>query len=358
MAAVTRSRGSGMLIALVVFVLLTFISVGGAVYFAMKANTAVKRLKDNQQAFKESVVSYYREQGWNLPTAQDPGLFDVQYGSNTYGAVATRLQDATTFQEMSSLTGWKSPDAVADLLKDSALAQDREASFETVSGLLDAYETSYEDLNSRVAQLNTRVERLNTQLQNKDQALNEAQATKREELKEASQKYQQKLKDRKENYQQLLQEYQTQREQTRKWRQKYEQTLEAKKKQVAKLNKDLADWRQMYRRLRRAGEEEQLRPAGKVLAVKPDYSFVVVAGGKGEGRERDQKLVVYAETLAGQRERKATVVVTEVYDHTASASVISQKEGTELEEGDLVTTVSSWEEFEGEPQKKQAAASQ
>ena len=358
MAAVTRSRGSGMLIALVVFVLLTFISVGGAVYFAMKANTAVNRLKENQQAFKESVVSYYREQGWNVPTAQDPGLFDVQYGSNTYGAVATRLQDASTFRKLSSLTGWQSPESVSSVLEDSALAQDREASFETVSGLLDAYEESYEDLNSRVSQLNTRVDRLNTQLENKDQALNEAQAEKREELKKASQNYQDKLKQRKNKYQELQQEYETQREQTQKWRQKYEQTVEAKKEKVTQLKNDLADWRQMYRRLRRAGEEEELRPAGKVLAVKPDYSFVVVAGGTNEGRERDQKLVVYTETLAGQRERKATVVVTEVYDHTASASVISQKKGTELEEGDMVTTVSSWEEFEGEAQQKQAAASQ
>lgn len=358
MAAVRRSRGSGTLIALVVFVLLTFISIGAAVYYAMKASTAVSQLKENQQAFEEAVVSYYRDQGWEVPTAQDPGVYDVRYDSSTYGAVATRLQDAATFQQMASVTGWESPDAVQDLLQNSPLAQDREASFETISGLLQAYGQSYEDLNSRVAQLNQQIKSLKSQLDKKDQALNEALAQKRQQLNKASDTYQQKMKERRQKYQALLEAYQKQRDQTEKWRQQYKQTVQQNKKQVSQLEKDLEDWRQMYRRLRMKGEKEQLRPGGKVLAVKPDYGFLVVAGGRKQGRKRDQKLVVYQETLAGQRERKATVVVTNVYDHTASASVISRQGNVELEEGDLVATLSSWEEFEEQEQGQQTASAQ
>jgi len=355
MAAVRRSRGSGTLIALVVFVLLTFISTGGAVYFAMKANTAVNQLNENQQAFEDSVASFYRDQGWQVPTAQDPGVFDVRYDSDTYGAVQTRLQDAATFLQMAEVTGWESPDAVQDLLNESPLAQDREASFESISGLLQAYEQSYEDLNTRVAQLNQQIKSLRAQLDNKDQALNEAQATKREQLTEASQKYQQQLEQRRQKYQALLAAYQQQRQQTQKWRDQYKTTAQEKEQQTTQLQKDLQEWRQMYRRLRMEGEKEELRPVGKVLAVKSSYGFVVVAGGSDEGRKRDQKLVIYTEDVAGERVRKATVAVTEVYNHTASASVISQVEGAELQEGDLVTDLSTWEQFEEEKQQTASA---
>ena len=357
MVAIRRSRSSGTVIALVIFVILTFLSAGAAIWYAMSEESATQRLKENQTAFNDSVGQKFRDQGWNLPKAQEPGILDVQYDSTSYGAVATKLEEAATFEKMGNVTGWKSPSAVQDLLKQSPLAQDRETTYDSASGLLNAYENEYQGLKQQVATLNQKVASLQQQLQTKEQTLNDVQSELRDKLNTVTQEYQQKMKKRNQEFQALSDAHEAQRQETQKWRQQYEQAVDKREQRVAELQKDVKEWQNMYTRLRDKRTEEKLQPTGEVLAVKDSYDFIVVGGGEDIGRKRDQRLVIYSESVTGERTRKGSAVVTDVYDHTASASILMRElEEAEISQGDFVVTEASWEKFQNKESGEQVTS--
>ena len=342
-----RSRGSGTVIALVIFVVLTFIAAGAAVWFYQQASAARIAMNQNQEAFKKQIVQYFSQQDWDMATATEPGVLNVQYDSSSYSAVRAQLQKAATFEKLSTVTGWKSPSAAKAVLADADLSEDLNAQYETVSGLLAAYEQAYNDKKQTNADLARKVKSLNEQLNQKTKALANAEESLNAKLNDAISEYDQNVDEWAEKHKKLAQTHQEQTEKTEQWRQRYRQAKDEAEQKMENLQTELAQWKETVQKLRAGEQPEKMTAQGEVLELDRQYKIAMVGGGEDLNRKRDERLVVYKETAAGKRIKKGEVVVTKVHPHTAATTVVSEVEDAMISEGDSCVTLDTWKHFEG-----------
>ena len=348
-----RSRGSGTVIALVIFVVLTFIAAGAAVWFYQQASAAKIAMKENQDAFEQQIAQYFSQQNWDMPTEAEPGVLQVDYGSSAYSAVQAQLQKAATFEELSAVTGWKSPSAAQQVIAQAALTKDLGTEYQTISGLLSGYEQEYTDLRQANADLRNQMNSLQQQLAQKTKALTDTETNLRDQLNQATSDYQQNLDEWAQKHKNLAQTHQEQTEQTEQWRERYRQARDEAEQKMEDLQTELAQWKETVQKLRAGEGPEKMAAQGQVLELDRQYKIVMVGGGEDLGRKRDERLVIYKETAAGERIKKGEIIVTKVHPHTAAGTIVSEADDAMISEGDSCVTVDIWKRFQG----NQAASS-
>jgi len=342
-----RSRGSGTVIALVIFVVLTFISAGAAVWFYQQASAAKIAVNKNQDAFDAQVAQYFSQQNWDMPKEAEPGVLNVRYGSSSFSAVQAQLQKAATFEELRDVVGWESPSAAKQVLASAALTRDLGTEYQTISGLLTGYEQEYGDLRQANADLRGKMDSLQQQLAQKTKALTDTETNLRDELNKATSDYGKNLDEWAQKHKDLAQTHQEQTEQTEQWRERYRQAKDEAEQKMQDLQGELAQWKETVRKLRGGEQPEKMAAQGQVLELDRQYQIIMVGGGDDLERERDQRLVIYMETAAGERIKKGEVIVTKVHPHTAAATIVIEGEDAKISEGDSCVTIETWKRFMG-----------
>jgi len=345
MVAVRRSSGSGTLVALVIFIVLTLVAGGAAIWLAQQASAAKKALEDNQAAFQERVAAYFTEHNWELATEEDRGPYGIQYGPSSYDSVKSYLEKATTYEQMTQVLGWDSVEGIKEAIRTSALQQEEETKFVTLNALLGAYEDSLLAQRRLAEQLQDDLDSLRSQIADKDRAFSQMQKKLQDQNAADARKYAQDLADWKEKYDKVVAAHTEQRKQTQEWKEKYEAAVADAAGKIAELQKEVQVWKQLLEAYR-AGEEkpETLVAEGKVLDVEREYNIVVIEGGQDVQRQPNERLVVYSESPSGTRLKKGEIVVTKVHDLTASASVV--KEVHRIDSGDLFVNLETWNQFQ------------
>jgi len=342
-----RSRGSGTVIALVIFVVLTFIAGGAAVWFYQQASAAKIAMQENQDSFEKQIAQYFSQQNWDMPKAAEPGVLNVRYDSSSYSAVRSQLQKAATFEELAAVTGWKSPSAAQQVVAQAAITEDLGTEYQTISGLLSGYEQEYGDLTQTNADLRGKMDSLQQQLAQKTEALTQTESDLRDQLNKATSDYEQNLEEWADKHQNLAKTHQEQTEKTEQLRERYRQAQEQAEQKMNQLQDELAQWKETVQELRAGEQPEKMTAQGQVLELDRQYKIAMVGGGEDLGRKRDQRLIVYKETAAGERIKKGEVVVTKVHPHTAAATIVSQAEDARISEGDSIVSLDTWKHFMG-----------
>jgi len=341
MVAMRRERGSGTVVALVIFVVLTFVAGGAAVWLAQQASAAKMALKENQDAFRGAVAAYFEEQG--APLEEETGPYDIRFGPKAYGGVRSYLDRATSYEEVVKLVGWSSPDAVEEALRISPIQKGLGAAYQTVSGLLGAYEQSFADQKDAIEKLRASVDSLQDQLKEKTETIAETESNLRGEINKVAREFNSKLDEWHQKNQRLVETYEAQRKETAQCQQKYDKDIAEANAKIAKLQEKVEELKKLQ--ALRFGEQKprKLVAEGKILQVERAYKLVIVEGGEDVQRKTDQTLVVYSQSPTGKRTKKGQVIVTDVHKYTASATVIEENE--QIAEGDLFVSTKVWDEF-------------
>ncbi len=350
MAAARRSSDSGVVVALVVFVILAFAGVGCGIWFYQQAALARQAIAANQEAVKSNIGAVFTQNNWDLPTQTTTDL-GVSYNPQTFEKVAQKLKLAARYEkDVLPTLGWKSLGGIEDALAASPLQKkleaEGEATFEQVSGLLEAYERRYESLTEQVAELTDKTEDLSANLQEAQQDLVAAQEEFGQKLNQQSEDFKNQLANLREDYEQLLADYENQQEKTVAVQQKLQNAIDQRKEQVARLERELKRWENRYwEEVRGPQREDQLEPTGKVVRVDPENDFVFVEGGQDVGFRENEVYVVFGRTPDGQERKKGVITIAEVGDTVSRATVTSEKEF--IVKGDYFVSFELWDKFHG-----------
>ena len=345
MVAVRRTPGSGTVVGLVVFVVLTILAAGLAIWQTQQASAAKKALRENQADFQERVADYFVERNWELATEDVRGPYGIQYGPSSYDSVKSYLEQAATYERMTQLLGWQTVEGVEEAMRVSPLQKEQEVGFVTLGALLGEYERKFQGQTIRIDQLQGDLKSAQNQVVQKDKAFTDMQGNLRDQITADGRKYAADLSDWKEKYDKVLAAHTEQRTQTEDWKRKYEEAVAGADQKIADLEKAAED---LNKRLDVAvrGEEkpETLVAEGKVIEVEWQYNLVIIEGGEDVQRAPNEKLVVYSESPSGERLRKGMIIVTKVHARTASASVV--KEYERIDDGDAFVNLELWNKFQ------------
>lgn len=340
------------MVAMVVFVVLTFVSAGAAVWLYQKSEMSAQALRDNQAAFEENVATFFQERKWDLPREEGAGVLGVRYSASTYGAVRGRLGEAVSYEEIAPLLGWQSAEGIRTSLGGSAAQSglDRTTA-ETVRALLTSYEQAYKASMERIQELESQRDAAKKQLEERSNQLAEVRRDMMSKIAAITEEHARKLKQWVDNYNESLNIQRQEREALQEWKRDREKELSAVKANMASVQKQVSALKEKQEKLR-AGKKKEVfvfKPEGKVLAVKRDFNLVVLQGGRNVGRKTGETFVVFEEELSGARKEKAKVKVTDVEEHTVSTAVIS--ETGRVRKGDLFASVGAWQKYLKAPGK-------
>jgi len=349
MAAVRRSSGSGVIVALVVFVVLTFVGIGCAIWFLQQFKMARQAIATNQSAFEEVVGSVFVDKGWQL-TKTTPTEQGFTFNQESYSDVAAKLAEAAEYeQEVLPLLGWQSLDGIKSAMAESpaqTAAEERgEPTYHELRLLLSYYEESYTRLNREVADLRSRNDDLSKRLEETKESLVQTEQRLQGRLSEATQKFESDLNQLRSDYNDLVTRHNRQREEATDWRGKYQEEVNARKTQVTSLQDRIATLQKRVEDLL-AGPEglDRLRAQGQVIEVRSDYDFVLIEGGRDRGIEENDRFIVYSVMPDGRGRKKGELLVGQVYEHTALATIAREDEYIVV--GDPFVSLQRWDWFE------------
>jgi len=144
MAAVKRRSGGGIVVALVFFVVLAFVGIGGSIWFYQQATLAQNAIKKNEQYFKDNIEKIATEAEWTFKVGERTQL-GVTINNDTFLDVASKLEVAMAFEKQweSLLGGTNKPtlesfqNAIANAAVEVPAGQDN------VISLLGIFQSSY-----------------------------------------------------------------------------------------------------------------------------------------------------------------------------------------------------------------------
>ncbi|MFO8007989.1 MAG: hypothetical protein R6V05_09650 [Candidatus Brocadiia bacterium] len=352
MAAVRRSSQSGVVVALVVFVILAFAGVGCGIWFYQQLQIAKQAIAQSQSALDESVHAVFRDSNWELPT-QSPDQLGIRYTQETFQRVAQQLRVAAAFQnEIAPTLGWTNLQNIQDEMESSPLQQELQAEgqagFDQLSGLFDAYERRYEALSTEVSNLSSQNEDLSGRLAQAKQDLVETEKNLGEKVNQEIQDFRDQMAELRADYEDLLASYNQQQETAQEWQQKFQEQVNDRKAQVAQLQDQVGQWENRYwEAVQGPGEAEELPARGEVISVDSDNDFVFIEGGSQHGFHENEVYVVFSRTPDGQNVRKGEVVVGDVYENVSRAIIRDTVQGEYILQGDEFTSLELWDKFEG-----------
>ncbi len=351
MAAVRRGSESGVVIALVIFVVLAIVGIGFAVWSYSQLRMAQNEIEQNQQLFANNVGAAFNEAGWQLST-QTPTELGFKYGQQSYEDVAQKLEQAAECEkELMPTLGWQSLEGLRTDLSDSPAQAAAEAAglspYGDLRGLLQYYEETYADLKQQVASLNSENAALENQVSSLKQSLTETEREWGDKLAEATEDFQNKIAQLRQDYEDIVGKYNEQRQQTADWRQKHGQEVAEHERDVNELQRRLTHLQERYDEVVRGPQpEEKMAAESKVLVMNAEDQFVVLEGGADEDRKPETTYVIYRLTPDGQQRKKGTVEVAEVYEHSSLAVVTDETETILV--GDPAVTKARWDRFHGQ----------
>jgi len=344
MVAARRRTGSGIVVALVVFIVLSFLAIGASLWLLQQTQLMKRAIESNQAAFADSVGKLFAAQkGWSLPSKAG-AEYALRYDADAFAAAAGKLAEAVNYEQMLALLGWESPEGVQGALEASPAQTEMPEKYRTLQGLLTYYENRYGELKKRVADLETEVATKRGQLVEQEREFKKANEDLRQRLNAAVAQYAKDLREARTQFDNMKKMYDDSRGELKQADEKFDLAQAEAKTEMAKLRKEADGWKELYEKSK-AGEPavKKMVAAGKVLIVEVSQSLVSLEGGEDVGRERNAELVIYSETPAGARTKKAEVTVTKVMKNTAQALIVEQ---TELPlAGDLFVSKDLWDQF-------------
>ncbi len=350
MAAVRRSSGSGVIVALVVFVVLTFVGIGCAIWFLQQFKMARQAIKTDQTAFEDTIGSAFVANGWELnqisPTQQG-----FKFTQESYNGVAAKLAMAAEYEkQVQPLLGWQSLDSLKSALAESPAQKEAEQrgepTYHELRLLLGFYEESYTRLNQEVADLRTRNDDLSKRLEETKQSLVQTEQRLQGQLTQATQKFEQDLNQLRSDYTDLMTRHDRQRQEATDWTGKYQEEVNARKSEVTSLQDQVAALQKRIDDLL-AGPAgtDRLEAEGKVIEVRSDYDFVLIEGGQDRGVVANDRFVVYSVMPDGKGRKKGELLVGQVYEHTSLATIAQEDEY--IVAGDSFVSLRRWDWFQG-----------
>jgi hypothetical protein len=127
--------------------------------------------------------------------------------------------------------------------------------------------------------------------------------------------------------------------------QKHQAEIDGRKADVARLQDEVVRWKQLYEQeIAPPKEGEQLVPAGEIIAVRPEFHYVTIQGGRNQEVKVQDKLVVFNLTPDGHERRKGVIEVDEVHENTSLASIA--EESDLIVEGDYFVPLATWDYFQ------------
>jgi hypothetical protein len=318
-----------------------------AIWFYQQSQRAKEAILADQQAFKQTVVQHFTNAGWDLST-QSPSDLGFEYVRETYSDVVQKLAEATEYeQEVQPLLGWESLGGMRDAVAASPVQQEGESSYATVRGLLARYEHLYASLSQRVEELRQGNEQLTQQVAATRAELVESDRRHGEQMSAAARDFERNVAELRDANEDLNSRLAQKREEVEAWSRKHQQAVSEHRREAVDLREEAARWRTLYdEEIAGPGERERLVAEGEVLEVYPEYDFVMIQGGRDRNVKENDRFVVYAMTPDGLGKRKGVVLVGQVHEHSALATIA--EEDTYILEGDYFVSVQRWEQFHEE----------
>ncbi len=350
MAAVRRSSDSGLIVALVIFVVLMFAGLGCAIWFYQQRSLTRQALVANQGHFETTIAQEFRNSGWPALTSDAGSELGVTYGAAAFGEVQLKLQDAAEYEELKEdVLGWESMDSVLAAIAESPLQKAStdagRAGYGQLRLLLDDYEDTYTDLLSREARLTADNAALQAQLVDAQQTI----VTTRRDLEarnnQAGQKFNQDVAKLRADFNDMSTRHDRQRQEAVAWQQKHEQEVQARRGEAAKLLQEVALWRKRYEdAVRPPGEGRRLVAAGEIIKILNEEEMVIIQGGQDVDVRENQRFVVYEETPDGGGRKKGMLLVAQVNGTTSVASIAEEVDY--ILEGDYFISLATWTDFQ------------
>ncbi|MCD6415460.1 MAG: hypothetical protein J7M08_02030 [Planctomycetes bacterium] len=359
MNAVKSGSQTGIVVALVVFVVLAFTGIGCGIWFYQQLSLTQQALATNQDDFKSAVISVFNENNWEVPSTEESEL-GVLYTRESYQAVADKVKEAAVLEnEVMPTLGWEGLAGLKDSIENSPAQQEMKSqgkeTFKTLSGLLAFYEERYGTLTKLTDDLHAQNMALTNMLKNTKHNLVATEKRLGEEYRDKAQRFKDQITSLRKEYEALVTQDEEAQQTARTWQQKYQQEVDNRKKLVADLEDELALWKQKYWKVVQGpAEEERLQPAGKVISVEPENKFVFIEGGKDKNIHPDELYVVFGRTPGGEDRLKGTICIAQVYDKVSRAVVREEKEYILVD--DFFTPQSLWEKFYGEKEAEPEVA--
>ena len=336
-----------MVMALVILIVLAFVTVGASIWLYWQLSAATSAIKENQADFDKIVGDMFVTHDWDLPS--DPAAqYGLQYRQETYRAVVAQLEKAADHYELMPFLGWESIEAVkAKLTRDGSPVQSEiDEPYGTLEGLLGKYESEYVTLTKEIAGLRDELEDTNRLVREKTAAADAERERLKGEYVEASARHAKAMEESTRQFEGMQDLYNKVRAETVALQKKLQDAAMNWEAERRKLLAEAVKWETLYIETRSPEERaEIMRAAGKVLQVDASRAFVMLEGGKDMDREKNASMVVYSESLTGQRNRKGRLLITNVFDITSLATIIRQEE--RLLAGDLYVTQAVWDKFVG-----------
>ena len=348
MAAVRRSSDSGVIVALVIFLILAVVCLAGAIWSYQQFSQAQAAIADGQGKFSATVEQAFKDSGWALSTTNR--AFGVRYGQEAYEEVAQKVRLAAEYENAAKgVLGWDSVEGMQASLADAAIqkqaAAEGTAAYSTISALLSGYDDAYQNLTRRVAELSRERDALSTQLQDANAKSVAEQRRLGSNYTAKISEFQQTLDGLRAANQDLEKRVAQHRQEAVAWQQKYQDEVDARRTGETELQAQAAAWRQKYEdAVAPPGKGKRLKPDGEVLEVNSQYAFAVIEGGEDRGYSQDEKFVVFKTLPDGQNVRKGTVLIGQVKSHTSVVTVLDERGGY-IVVGDSVVSLERWKQF-------------
>jgi len=349
MAAVRRSSDSGIVVALVIFIILTVVGLGGAIWSYQQLRVAQETIIATQNGFHDVIHTAFEQNGWELQT-QTPAQLGVRYTRQSYEDVAAKLSAAAEYEKVvKPMLGWESLESAETARKGFTVQQEAaqrgDAMYATLRLLLERYDDSYRDLTRRVADLTASRQATAEQLSKTQAELTDSQKRLREENSRNLQDFQTKLGELRAANDDLEARVSKHRQEAVAWQQKHQEEVNAHRTDAARLQAEADRWHKQYEDLvAPPGEREKLVADGEVIEMRSEFDFVVIQGGADQGYKEDDVFIVYTVTPAGVNKRKGTIVVGQVKEHTSIATVLDEEGGYVLA-GDPFVSALRWNQF-------------
>jgi len=162
-------------VALVIFIVLTFVGIGAAIWLYQQYSILQRAVAANQQAFEQQAASVFQREGWDL--SHEVGAeYGFKYDEQAYAQVAQKLNQAAEYEALLALLGWESTNEVQSALDVSPVQDERpDERYSSIAALLGFYEQQYELLTERVRELDAEVAAKQQLIDDKTAALTRTQ---------------------------------------------------------------------------------------------------------------------------------------------------------------------------------------
>ncbi|MFP4028995.1 MAG: hypothetical protein ACLFWL_14490 [Candidatus Brocadiia bacterium] len=357
MTAKRRSSGSGTVVALVIFIVLSFIGIGAALWLYQQNTILQSAIDENQLAFKGTIGKKFEEyrneftqKRWDLE-ASEGAEYGIQYREDSLRNVADKLEESAEYERMVDKLQWDSAKQVQTKLEETPAK-----GYNKMANLVGYYEEEYERLNAKVKELSGTLKDKEELLTKKTEQMKKFEQRLTQQKNNLIKRHKEKTAELEEQYSEMTELRQEAREDFKDMKKQKEQLEKQENRKIDDLRDRIDKWEQKYQMATAGGPvEKTMESAGQVLVVEPSEEIIMLEGGEDCNREKNKRYVIYAENPSGEKTVKGEVILSRIYDSTSQATILSQQE--QMVNGDLFVAKTVWEQFQKAKQVAKAPQS-